>query len=174
MPANRLKRFLDEQGVHYSSLVHPMAYTMQHTAEATHIPGSMMAKTVMVKLDGRMAMVIVPASSRVSLTALAKAVGVSEAVLASEAEFDALFPDVEGGAMPPFGNLYGVPVYVSEAFTHNPWIAFNAGTHTEVLEIAYADFDRLVQPAVLRCSTHEVLVGVGDTQGPPLEMESWR
>jgi Ala-tRNA(Pro) deacylase len=161
MPAKRLKAFLDQKGVRYTSVAHPTVYTTQQTAEAAHIPGRWMAKTVMVKLDGRMAMAVVPAVYRLNLDALAKAAGASQAILASEAEFDALFPDVEPGAMPPFGNLYGLPVYVSEELAENRRIAFNAGTHIEVIEMDFADFGRLVEPTILRFSTHEVLAGAG-------------
>ena len=161
MPVKRLKAFLDKEGVHYASVTHPTVYTAQQTAEAAHIPGRLMAKTVMVKLDGRMAMAVVPAASRVNLEMLAKAGGASQAVLASEAEFEALFPDIEIGAMPPFGNLYKLPVYISEEFAQHRQIAFNAGTHSEVLEMNYADFERLVKPTILRFSTHEALAGTG-------------
>lgn len=155
MPIRRLKAFLDEHEVRYLSISHPTTYTTQQTAEATHISGRLMAKTVMVKLEGRMAMAVVPAAWRVDLVALARATGAAHVALASEAEFYRLFPDIEPGAMPPFGNLYGLPVYVSEEFTRSRWIAFNAGTHEEVIEMNYGEFARLVQPIPLRLSTHE-------------------
>ena len=161
MPIRRLKAFLDQHHVPYRCLFHPAAYTTQQISQAAHISGKTMVKVVMVKLDGAMAMAVVPAAYRVDLGHLAKAAGATRAKLASEEEFQALFPDVELGAMPPFGNLYGLPVYVSEDLTDKAEIAFNAGTHSEVIQLAYADFARLVQPEVLRYSTHELLVEVG-------------
>ena len=161
MLATDVKVLLDAQGVWYLNVPHAVAYTTQETAEATRVPGWMMAKTVIVMLDGRMAMAVVPASSRVNLDALAYVTGAADVELASEAEFDAQFPGIESGAMPPFGNLYDLPVYVSKELTSNRWIACNAGTHHDIIELAYADFERLVKPTVLRLSTHETLVGVG-------------
>jgi Ala-tRNA(Pro) deacylase len=157
MPATRLKAFLDEKGVPYATLEHAPAYTTQRTAEAAHIPGHTLVKTVIVKLDGALGMVVVPACDRVSLDALARAIGVSRAELANEDEFRDTFPDVEIGAVSPFGNLYGIPVYVSEELEENQTIAFNAGTHTEVMTLRFTDFRRLVDPIIVRCSTHELL-----------------
>jgi Ala-tRNA(Pro) deacylase len=108
---------------------------------------------VIVKLDGALAMAVLPASYQVDLLALKKAAGVTDASLASEREFKQHFPDCETGAMPPFGNLYGIPVYVDETLTHDPEVAFNAGTHLELIRMSYADFGRLVKPLVLRFST---------------------
>src|SRR6266542_6445441 len=105
-----------------------------------------MDKTVMVKLDGKMAMAVVPASLRVSLEQLRDAIGAHEVTLADEAEFAALFPDCEVGAMPPFGNLYGLEVYVADVLAEDEQMSFNAGTHTEIIRLRYADFERLVRP----------------------------
>jgi Ala-tRNA(Pro) deacylase len=155
MPATRLKKFLDEQRIRYVTMAHSPAYTMQQIAEAAHIPGKLMAKTVMVKLDGKMAMVVIPAAYRVNLDLVREAVHASRVELANEDDFKALFPDVEIGAMPPFGNLYGLPVYVAETLTKDAEIAFNAGTHTEIIKLAYADFARLARPTVVKALTHE-------------------
>jgi Ala-tRNA(Pro) deacylase len=157
MPATRLKAFLDGRGVPYTTTEHAPAYTTQRTAEATHLPGHTLIKTVIVKLDGALAMVVVPACDRVRLDAVARAAGAVRAELATEEEFRGAFPDVEIGAMPPFGNLYGLPVYVSEELEENPTIAFNAGTHTDVMTLRFADFRRLANPTVVRCSTHELM-----------------
>ena len=112
--------------------------------------GRELAKTVMVKLDGKMAMAVLPSLRKVDLNLLRESVGAREAQLATETEFKSLFPDCETGAMPPFGNLYGLDVYVSPNLAEDDQIAFNAGSHTEVMKLAYMDFDRLVKPRAVR------------------------
>ncbi len=149
MPVNRLKQFLDVERAPYESIDHEPEYTAQRTAEATHTPGRVMAKTVLVKVDGKFAMVVIPASSRVDLERLQQEVGAQRITLAKEEEFENLFPDSEPGAEPPFGNLYGIPVFVSESLANNAQIAFNAGTHTEVVRMNYRDFERLVKPSIV-------------------------
>ncbi len=146
MPINRIKDFLDDQHVPYESIDHEPEYTAQRTAEATHISGRQMAKTVLIKVDGELAMVVVPAASRIDLERLQQEIGAQHIELAREGEFENLFPDSEPGAEPPFGNLYGLPVFVSERLADNAQIAFNAGTHTEVIRMNYEDFERLVKP----------------------------
>src|SRR6516225_8519081 len=149
MPLNKVRAFLDQNHVRYVVISHSKAYTAQGIAAIAHIPGQELAKTVIVKLDGALGMAVLPASYQVDLLALKKAVGVKDASLASEREFKQHFPDCETGAMPPFGNLYGIPVYVDETLTRDKEIAFNAGTHLELIKLAYADFERVVQPVVL-------------------------
>jgi Ala-tRNA(Pro) deacylase len=153
MPLNKVRAFLDEHHIKYVVLSHSKAYTAQGIAAISHIPGQELAKTVIVKLDGALAMAVLPASYQVDLLALKKVVGVKDATLASEREFKEHFPDCETGAMPPFGNLYGIPVYVDETLTHDTQIAFNAGTHLELIRLSCADFEALVKPIVLRFST---------------------
>lgn len=154
MPVERLKAFLDDHQVRYVTMIHSRAFTAQEIAAATHIPGKAMAKTVMVTVDGRMTMVVLPAAYKVDLELLRKALGAATVGLATETEFSGLFPDCETGAMPPFGNLYGLPVLVAEALAENKEIVFNAGTHTEVVKLEFADFGRLVKPTVLKLSAH--------------------
>ena len=150
MPVKKLQEFLDQQHVKYVTIRHSPAYTAQEIAASTHIPGKEVAKTVMVKLDGRLAMAVLPASYQINFERLKNAAGVSYAELASEREFRDLFPECDVGAMPPFGNLYGMEVFVAESLTEDEEIAFNAGTHTELMRLAYRDFDRLVQPRIVR------------------------
>ena len=157
MPLSKVKAFLDANQVKYVTISHSKAYTAQGIAAVTHISGKELAKSVIVKLDGALAMAVLPASFQVDLTALKKAVGVREADLASEREFKQHFPDCETGAMPPFGNLYGMPVYVDETLTEDREIAFNAGSHYELIRMAYDDFDRLVHPEILSFSSQRVL-----------------
>ncbi|HET7065121.1 MAG TPA: YbaK/EbsC family protein [Rudaea sp.] len=142
----RLQRFLHDQHSSFETIQHTRAVTAQETAASAHIPGSAMAKTVMVNLDGHLAMVVVPAARRVHLGRLCHDTGARVAELATESEFRDLFPDCEVGAMPPFGNLYGVEVYIDESLVSDADIAFNAGTHTEVLRMPYREFERLVAP----------------------------
>jgi Ala-tRNA(Pro) deacylase len=153
MPLSKVRAFLDEHHVKYVVISHSKAYTAQGIAAIAHIRGQELAKTVIVKLDGALAMAVLPASFQVDLLALKKDVGVKDAALASEREFKQHFPDCETGAMPPFGNLYGIPVYVDETLTRDQEIAFNAGTHFELIRMEYVDFDRLVEPQVLEFST---------------------
>jgi len=150
MPVQKLKDFLDANGVRYVTIVHSKAFTAQETAASAHIKGKELAKTVMVKLDGKMAMAVLPASFPLDLNLLRQAAGGSQVELASEKEFRDLFPDCEAGAMPPFGNLYGMDVFVAERLAGDEQIAFNAGSHTELVQLAYADFERLVKPTVAR------------------------
>lgn len=152
-PARRVKKFLDDQKVKYVSITHSEAYTAQEVAESAHIPGEELAKSVIVKLDGRMAMVVLPASCKVDFELLKEATGAKEAGLASENEFRDKFPDCELGAMPPFANLYGMEAIVAETLMGDDEIAFNAGSHTELMRLAYKDFARLVNPKVMRVAT---------------------
>lgn len=148
MPVKILKDFLDKESVKYVTNYHSIAYTAQEIAASVHVKGKEMAKTVMVKLDGKMAMAVLPASHQVDFEHLKKASGAEDAVLATEKEFKDLFPDCDIGAMPPFGNLYGMDVFVSTALTEDKEIAFNAGSHYELIRLAYKDFERLVNPKI--------------------------
>lgn len=150
MPVKALTEFLDDHHVKYVTIKHSLAYTAQQIAHSAHIPGKELAKTVMVKLDGRMVMAIVRGPDRVDLERLRAVSRAEKAELANEDEFRGMFPGVDPGAMPPFGNLYGMPVYVDERLAADEVIAFNAGTHSELIELAYADFERLVEPRVAR------------------------
>jgi Ala-tRNA(Pro) deacylase len=149
MPVKTLKEFLDREKVKYISLVHSTAYTAQEVAASAHITGRELAKTVIVELDGKMAMAVLPANRKIVLQDLREVTGSDEVKFASEEEFKQKFPDCETGAMPPFGNLYGMDVYVAQTLTENDEIAFNAGSHTEVIRMACADFERLVHPKVM-------------------------
>jgi Ala-tRNA(Pro) deacylase len=153
MPVNALKQFLDSHRVKYACIVHSPAYTAQEVAESAHIKGHAMAKVVIVKLDGVMAMAVLPADTKVVLQDLRDLTGHENVRFATEDEFKSRFPDCEPGAMPPFGNLYSMDVYVAERLTQNDQIAFNAGSHMEVVQLAYADYERLVHPKVLSFST---------------------
>jgi Ala-tRNA(Pro) deacylase len=147
-PQTLIKKYLDLKHVPYEHRVHDTAYTAQDVAEQERIPGTMVAKTVVIKMEDDYAMVVVPASARVDLASLKRALGVKVVRLATEHEFMDLFPDSDVGAMPPFGNLYGLPVYVEDSLTRDLEIVFNAGTHQDTIRMKYQDFARLVKPQV--------------------------
>jgi Ala-tRNA(Pro) deacylase len=144
----KLKEFLEANRVHYELRSHRPAFTAQEVAAAEHVPGHEMAKVVMVRDGGEYLMAVLPAPYHVGLEQLGKAVGRKELRLATEAEFARLFPGCEPGAMPPFGNLYGISVWVDESLTQTQEIAFNAGNHEQTVHMAYEDFARLVRPKV--------------------------
>jgi Ala-tRNA(Pro) deacylase len=149
MPATKLKKFLDINKIKYVTLSHPPAYTSGEIAEQAHISGKELAKTVMVKLDGKLAMAVLPAPNKVDFQLLKEATGANHVELAKEYEFKDQFPDCEVGAMPPFGNLYDMDVYVEEALSWDDEIGFNAGNHSEIVKLAYKDFETLVHPTVV-------------------------
>jgi Ala-tRNA(Pro) deacylase len=144
----KLREFLDANGVAYEVLSHPRAITAQEVAAAQHVPGQEMAKVVMVRAGQDYLMAVVPAPYVVDLKSLAQTMGTEGLRLATETEFTGLFPQCEPGAMPPFGNLYGLRVWVDQALTADEEIVFNAGTHEQVARMHYADFARLVRPTV--------------------------
>ena len=149
MPETRLKDFLDKEHVKYVTIAHSPAYTAQEIAALTHTPGKELAKTVIVKIDGKLAMVVLPASAKVRVNHLRETLGTANVEIASENEFESAFPDCETGAMPPFGNLYGMNVFVDQTLREDDEIAFNAGSHDELIRLAYAEYERLVHPTPL-------------------------
>jgi len=149
MSLPKLKDFLDTNKVKYVVISHSVAYTAAGIAALTHIPGRELAKTVIVKMDGVLAMAVVSASQLVDLAFLKTATGAKNVELATESEFKERFPDCEVGAMPPFGNLYGMPVYAEQSLSNDKEIAFNAGSHRELVRLAWEDFEKLVQPKLL-------------------------
>jgi Ala-tRNA(Pro) deacylase len=156
----RLKKFLDQQQVPYETHIHRTAYTAQQVAAEEHVPGRMMAKTIIVESDGQFLMVVLPAPRKVDMSAVRISLYQPRARLATEAEFNSLFPDSETGAMPPFGNLYGMAVYVDPELAHDPSgvneIVFNAGTHRETIRMNYSDFRRLASPMVMPLAARDM------------------
>jgi Ala-tRNA(Pro) deacylase len=153
MPATALKQFLDRRKVKYVSIVHSVAYTAQEVAESAHLAGKELAKTVIIKINGVLAMAVLPANRKVVLQDLREELGVAQVQFATEDEFRNRFPDCETGAMPPFGNLYEMEVYVSPNLAERTEIAFNACTHSELIQMSFADFERLANPKSLQFST---------------------
>ena len=143
-----LKSYLDDNKIKYSVISHSTAYTAQEIAALVHVPGKELAKTVIVKSDDGYAMVVLPASRKINFDALKSVMSKNNVELAKEEEFEKMFPDCELGAMPPFGNLYDMPIYVAKTLSEDEEIAFNAGTHTDVIKMSYADLERLAKPIV--------------------------
>jgi len=152
MPVEKLKSYLDENKIKYVTIKHSSAYTAQEIAALAHIPGKDLAKTVIIKINGKMAMAVLPASYKVSFDELKETLGMTEVRLAYEQEFIDKFPDCEAGAMPPFGNIYGMEVYVADSLAEDEEIAFNACNHTELIKMKFSDFEKLVKPKRIRFS----------------------
>jgi len=152
---DRLEAYLREKQVPFEVRHHPRAVTAQEVAASEHVPGKMLAKTVMILADGEMVMLALPAPYRVDVEKARPALGARDIRLAQEEEFEGSFPDCEVGAMPPFVNLYDLPVYVEEMLAEDETIVFRAGTHTDTMSVAYADFDRLVEPTVAKFAHRE-------------------
>ena len=149
MPIARLTRYLDKHGVKYQILSHSPAYSAQEVAAKAHISGWELAKTVIVKLDGMFAMAVLPASEQIDFEFFEEVTGAREIHLAEEDELLDLFPGCDLGAMPPFGNLFNMKVYVAPELAEDDFIAFSSGSHTELVRLAYEDFERLVEPEML-------------------------
>jgi len=142
----RIREFLDTKGVPYQCWHHPLSYTAQGTAHAQHISGKDLAKVVMVMVSDRLAMAVLPGSHRLDLDRFGAVLGTGSARLATEEEFGQVFPDCEMGAMPPFGNLYDIAVWVDSSLRDHPNITFNAGTHEDTIQMSFSDFAKVVQP----------------------------
>ena len=152
MPPKKLKEFLDSHEIKYVSTGHSPAYTAQEIAAAANIPRKCLAKTVVVKIADKLAMAVLPADCRVDFGLLKDVTGEDKIELASEREFEDSFPDCDVGAMSPFGNLYGLEVYAAGSLAKNEEIVFNAGTHSEIIRLAYKDFANLAKPKVANFS----------------------
>lgn len=149
MRNKRLKKFLDEHNVKYELLRHSPAYTAQEIAATAHIPGKDLVKTVIVKLDGKLAMLVCSANKMINFEKLKKVANAKHVELASEYEFQDRFADCEVGAMPPMGNLFDMDVYVDDSLLEDEKIAFNAGNHSELVRMRYEDWAKLVKPKVV-------------------------
>jgi len=152
MACGKLKKYLDDNNVPYVTITHSQAFTAQQVAASAHIKGREMAKTVIIKINDKLAMAVLPATYHVDFHLLKEITGNENVVLAHESEFKEIFEDCETGAMPPFGNLYNMDVFVAQSLTADVEIAFNAGTHSELIRMGYSDFERLVKPKILKFS----------------------
>ena len=153
MPARKLKELLDSHNAKYVTTTHSTAYTAQEIASLAHVRGDEFAKSVIVTIDGVTVMAVVPASYHVDLSLLRAAAKGKQITLSTEMEFRDKFPECETGAMPPFGELYGMAVFIDENLTKEKEIVFNAGTHQELIRLSYEDFANLVKPTVAKLST---------------------
>lgn len=149
MPAKKLRDYLDNHHVKYVCISHSPAYTSQEVAAAAHVSGKNFAKTVIIKIDDQLAMAVLPAHDHINFALLKETLRARRVDLAAEMDFKWQFPECEVGAMPPFGNLYEMPVYVSNQLPRHRQIIFNAGSHGELMQMAYSDFERLVKPKVI-------------------------
>jgi Ala-tRNA(Pro) deacylase len=155
----KLKEFLDGNQIAYTVLTHSPAYTAQEVAAAEHVPGKEFAKVVIAKAGDRFVMAVIEAPQRLDVGKLGKLLPEGTARLATEAEFKGLFPACEPGAMPPFGNLFGLPVFVDEDLQHDEEIVFQAGTHTQAVRMKYADFARIVRPTAASLALSAIRAG---------------
>ena len=149
MALEKLTNYLDKKGIKYVVVRHSKAFTAQEVAASAHIPGKDMVKTVMVKVDDDIKMIVLPSTHDVDFKAIKDTFDAENVELATEAEFEDMFPDCELGAMPPFGNLFDMDTYAAEVLTEDEEIAFNAGTHKEVVKLNYKDFEDLVNPEIV-------------------------
>lgn len=149
MPLSKLTEFLDKHNKKYVVIKHSQAYTAQEVAASAHIPGKNMAKTVMARINGKLSMLVLPSTHRVDFDHLKEVLGTDDVKMATEKEFEDLFPGSELGAMPPFGNLFNMKTYVAKSLTDDDEIAFNAGTHKELVQMTYDDFEELVKPEII-------------------------
>jgi osmotically-inducible protein OsmY/prolyl-tRNA editing enzyme YbaK/EbsC (Cys-tRNA(Pro) deacylase) len=147
--SEKLEAYLRANQVSFEIQHHRTAYTAQDVAASEHLPGQLMAKVVIAIADGALVMLVLPADHRADLAKVRAALGARELWLAEEYDFASRFPDCEMGAMPPFGNLYELPVYVDQTLTEDETIVFQAGTHTQTISMRYVDYARLVRPAVM-------------------------
>ncbi len=150
----KLEKYFKNNRVEFRSMTHPTAYTAQDVAAAQKVKGKQLAKVTIINADAKNIMLVLPASHRVDFTKLKRALGAKEARLAEEKEFSDLFPDCDTGAMPPFGNLYNVPVYVDQSLALDPEIVFQAGSHRETMKITYHDYAQLAHPIIADFAVH--------------------
>lgn len=158
MPLSKLRSFLDSHNVKYMVISHSVAYTAQGVAALTHVSGKKLAKTVIVKIDGILAMAVIPASDHVDLDRLRMLTGAQFVAIATEREFKDAFPDCETGAMPPFGNLYDMSVYADESLAAHEEITFSAGSHRELVRMPWQDLVHLVNPTIHQLTYQKLAV----------------
>ncbi|HON77554.1 MAG TPA: YbaK/EbsC family protein [Spirochaetota bacterium] len=153
MRGEKIKKFLDRNHVHYETITHTPSFTAQGTAHSAHISGKEVVKTVILKVRDEMVMIALPANYKLNMDHMRNIFGTHEVELAHEEEFRDIFPDCEVGAMPPFGDLYGIDVFVADELTKDREIAFNAGTHTELIKLSFSDYDKLEHPRIIQLSS---------------------
>lgn len=148
-PLEKIKSYLDERRIPYDSIHHRRDYSAQKTAADTHTPGKEFAKTIILTVDKKFCMFVLPAHKKVDLDMVKRSLGAKEVRLATETEFSGICTGCEVGAMPPLGMLYNLPVYISHDLTEDRLITFNAGTHEDVIRMSYSDYAKIARPQVL-------------------------
>jgi len=157
MTCKKLKQYLDDQNVKYVSVNHSRAYTAQEIAESAHVSGNDFAKVVMLNADEKMIMAVLPAPDKVELKLLRQVLGARNVIFADENDFQDHFPGCEVGAMPPFGNLYGIRVILAKTLCNSATINFNSGVHTEIIQMDYDNYIKLVSPEIMDFTRHITL-----------------
>jgi Ala-tRNA(Pro) deacylase len=152
MITSHIKNYLKSHDVSYKTIAHPQTYTASQAAQSAHVSGKYFAKSVIVKLDGKYAMATIPANERLNLDSLKSAAHAKEAKIVHEYEFKDKFDDCEIGAMPPFGELYKMDVYMADSLAQQKWLVFNGGTHNELLKLSSNDYMYLENPKILKSS----------------------
>jgi Ala-tRNA(Pro) deacylase len=152
--SKKLRDFLTKNKISFEAMQHSVAYTAQEIAQAQHVPGNETIKSVIVKVDGKCVMCVLPATYKIDLEKLKKVLNGKTLQLAGEEDLSKLFPDYELGAEPPFGNLYGLDVYVDSSLQNNETVVFNAGTHTDTVRLAFSDFTKLAKPQFADIGKH--------------------
>lgn len=150
----KIKTYLEEQGVKFEVAEHPLAYTAAEVAGKQHIPGKQMVKAVVVKSGDEFIMCVLPAIHLVDFAKLKNVLGQENIQLAEEEDLTKLFPEYEVGAEPPFGHLYGLKIYADKILQDDEDIVFNAGTHTDVIKLSFADYKKLANPVMADIGTH--------------------
>ncbi len=144
----KISEYLKDKGAYFTLHEHPPAYTAQEVAAEEHVSGKMIAKTVVVRADDRYVMCVLPASYKLDMEKATKVIGAKKVRLADETEMAKLFPDVEVGAEPPFGNLYELTTLVDQHLTEGEEIVFAGGSHRQAIRMKYADYESLAEPKV--------------------------
>lgn len=144
MPKN-LVRFLRKKKIHFEIRKHPKAFSSEETAQAAHVPGTALVKTVIVNAVGKHVMAILPSNRTVDLFKLSEVLGKNDLYIETEKEFKDLFAGCEAGALPPFGSLYGMPCYIDQRLYSQDFLYINAGNHEEYLEVPADEFLRAVK-----------------------------
>ena len=147
-----LKEYLDKNSIKYTTITHSKAYTAQEMAQTMHVPGRELAKSVVIKIDGKPGLAVLPASQHIDFEKMRNALGSKGIEMVSEGEFEGYFPNCELGGMPPLGNRFNLSVFVSRDLRDDEEIVFNAGTHVDAIRMLYSDFERLVQPVICEFS----------------------
>jgi Ala-tRNA(Pro) deacylase len=149
----KIKLYLDQNNIPYQVILHEEVYTAQELAQALHVPGKEIVKVVIIKADDRYCMAVLPSIRKIDFSVLQTQLHAATLTIATEQELKVLFPETEIGAMPPFGHLSSMEVWVDASLTSDEYITFNAGTHYEAISMHYTDFERLTQPHVASFST---------------------